>query len=835
MRVLAVTIATLIAISCCTDYVRCDDQELKMEENGDGDIIETSDEPYSPPEDAESFGFEAEVSKMLDIVVNSLYQNKDVFLRELISNASDALDKIRFLSIESPEMMDGKEELEMRIEYDDDAKTLTVRDSGVGMTKEDLVNNLGTVARSGTTKFVEAMKEGQDLGMIGQFGVGFYSSFLVANRVTVASKHSDDPVQHIWESINGESSFHIYVDPRGNSLGRGTEITLHLKDNASDYTKADYLKNLVSHYSEFVTHPIFLRTTEKKMVPVEYEEDETIIEDADFDEDNSEESDDLDIATVDDEESDEESDEEEPEMEEVTTQSWDQINTNPPIWTRSKEEIEDDEYQSFYKVISKDKHNASSWTHFDAEGSINFKALIYMPSELPDHLQNNFAPPDKEVGLNLYVRRVLISDSFELMPNWLSFVKGVVDSDDLPLNVNRETVQETKIIKVISKKLVRKVLEMLRKLANEVNEEAEVELDENGNAFTSDDLDVEDVKKEDKYIGWYKKFNPSLKMGVIEDHSNKDKIMKLLRFKTSKFHGEDDFISLAEYVERMKEWQTDIYFFPGEKSTDMDTSHFMDKFRSKDVEVLYLTDPVDEYMIQHISEFDGKKFSAISRDNIKFGDEDEDVVKRREKFYKKKFDPLVKYLKKAYGSAVMKVVVSTRLEKTPAMISASQYGNTANMERLLKAQAYQHGGVGDVEQRSKASRIFEINPRHPVITELLDLVPPLEDDDDDPFVVLDSTRDSIWLLHDVALLNSGFTISNTKSFSKRMTRVLKGQLNLDSLMLEDEVDPPEEEEEAEDFDMDSMEGLNMEDFDMDAMKGMDMNDFDIGDVDLDGL
>lgn len=840
MRLHLLAIGSLVAVSCFSGLVYSEAEEVEIS----GDDEAEAPEEYSPPENAEAHGFEAEVSKMLDIVVNSLYQNKDVFLRELISNASDALDKIRYLGLQNSSMLKDKEELEMRIEYDAEAQTLTVRDSGVGMTKKDLISNLGTVARSGTTKFVEAMKEGADMSMIGQFGVGFYSTFLVADRVRVTSKHPDEPVQHVWESVNGESSFHVYEDPAGNTLGRGTEITLFLKDGADDYTDSDYLKDLVTHYSEFVTHPIFLRITEKKMVPVEYEDDDTEdIEDKDFGDDDEdeatkgEEPDDIEIDEDTDDDEDEDEEEAEPEMEEVTTHTWDRVNTNAPIWTRSPADIEDDEYHAFYKVISKDMNNCTTWTHFDAEGALNFKALLFMPNALPDHLVNNYAPPeDEKPGLNLYVRRVLISDSFELLPKWLQFVKGVVDSDDLPLNVNRETVQETKIIKVISKKLVRKVLNMLRKFADEFKEkEDEKELDENGNAYESDededgdDLDTKDMKKEDKYIGWYKKFSPSLKMGVIEDSANRERIMKLLRFKTSKFHGVDDYVPLNEYVERMPEWQESIFFFPGEKELDMHNSHFMDKFKSKGIEVLYLSDPVDEYMVQFVPEFDNKKFVGITKEGMKFGDEDEDMEKRRAKFYKKKFEPLTKYLKKAFGSAVMKVSISTRLDKAPAMVSASQYGSSANMERLMRAQAYQHGGTGDIEQRAKATRIFEINPRHPAIVELLDLVPPVDDNEDEPFQVLDSTRDAIWLLHDVAVLDSGFTITNPKSFSKRMTRVLKGQLNVDSFALVDEIDPPEEEEEAEEFDASAMDGMNMGDFDMGDMGDMKMNLDDIND------
>lgn len=766
-------------------------------------------EPYTAPDGAEAFEFEAEVSRMLDIVVNSLYQNKDVFLRELISNASDALDKIRFLGIENPDWLAEKPELEVKIEYDQMAGTLTITDSGIGMTKEDLVKNLGTVARSGTTRFVEAMKEGNgDMNMIGKFGVGFYSTFLVANRVRVTSKHPQDPVQHVWESSNGASSFHIYEDPRGASLGRGTEITLYLKRDAGAYMHPDKLKNLATHYSEFVTHPIQLRTTEKKMVPVE----------SDYGEEDEEppntEEDEFEVSEEDDE------DEKEPEMEEVTTYTWDQVNTNKPLWTRDKDEISDDEYQDFYKAISKDFVNATTWSHFDAEGSINFKALLYLPTELPEYLRYNLGAPEK-AGLNLYVRKVLISDSFELLPRYLAFMKGVVDSDDLPLNVNRETVQESKIIKVISKKLVRKAIEMVRKLS-EVVQEDKVEVDEEGNIIEGD-VGV-DEPEEHPYITWYKKFGTSIKMGCLEDEPNRNKLMKLIRFKTSAYHDDDDWVSLSQYVERMKEWQEEIFYFAGDKVEDAESSHFMDKFKKKGVEVLYLTDPVDEYMFSNIDGFDGKKFMSITKEGIKFGDEDENYEKRKEKMYKKKFEPLTKFLKKSFGASVQKVVVSNRLEKVPALISTTKYSHSANMERILKAQAFQHGAEDD-GFRNKAMRVFEINPRHPFITSLLEKMPELGDAD---FELDEVSKDAMWLLHDVALLNSGFMITNTKNFSKRMTRVLKNQLQLETLELEDELEVPEEEEEDEpdDFDPDMLDGMNMGDFDMSQFDMEEPDDLD---------
>jgi len=634
-----------------------------------------------PPADAENFEFQAEVNRMMDIVVNSLYQNKDVFLRELISNASDALDKIRFLSLTKPELLKEKEDFEIRIEYNSEANTLTVRDSGVGMTHDDLVENLGTVARSGTTKFLDALQE-QDKndvsGLIGKFGVGFYSSFLVADRVTVASKNAADSKQYIWESRNGEDKFHVYPDPRGNSLGRGTEITLHLKEDAVDYADGDRLRNLVTHYSEFVTHPIHLRITSTTEVEVDDEEEST--------EDGEEKKDDIEVS--DEEDSSEDGEEEKPKKyETIVTHEWEEINNNPAIWTREKEEITDEEYRDFWHVVAKGvSGDCARWNHFNAEGNINFKSLLYMPEEIPDNYQ--FGQIDKIVGgLKLYVRKVLISDEFDLMPKYLSFIRGVVDSDDLPLNVNRETLQESKITKVIKKKLVRKALDMIRAFSKEempADDEEEVEVDEEGNV-----IETEKEEKVHPYIEWYKHFNANLKMGIIEDEPNRGRIMKLLRFQTSKSDGK--WVSLEEYVENMGPLQKDIYTIAGAGLDDVQQSPFLDRFNEKDMEVVFLTDPVDEYMIQQIRDFDGKKFSAISAENVKIPDEDEDLAKRREKAYKKKFKPLTKYLKKLYGPSVMRIAISKRLGKQPAILSSSEYGNSANMERIMRAQAYQTG------------------------------------------------------------------------------------------------------------------------------------------------
>ncbi|EED92477.1 heat shock protein Hsp90 [Thalassiosira pseudonana CCMP1335] len=710
---------------------------------------------------------------MLDIVVNSLYTNKDVFLRELISNASDALDKIRFLSVTKPEMLGDTPDLEMKIEYDPDQRTLTIRDTGVGMTKEDLIANLGTVARSGTTNFVKALGEGAaDVSMIGMFGVGFYSTFLVADKVTVASKNNDDDVQHIWESLNGEASFHVGPDPRGNTLGRGTEITLHLKEDADEYLGPRKLKEMVRHYSEFVTHPVYLREIKKIKVPVEREE---------------EDEDEFDAEDIEGEESKEEK---APEMEEVTTFEYEHINTDPAIWARDKEEITDEEYQEFWKVVSKgdSSGDAEEWVHFNAEGNINFKSILYLPSEVPFALQQG-RPDEVRPGLRLYVRKVLISDEFDLMPRYLGFIKGVVDSDDLPLNVNRETLQESKIIKIIKKKLVRKTIDLIQ-----------AELDADGNVIFKEDK----PKAVHPYITWYKKFGLSLKMGCLDDSANKDKLQKLLRFKSSKTEGDDDYVSLQEYVDRMPEWQKEIYVFPGESMKQLKESSFMDAFYDRDVEVLFLTDSIDEYYVQQVREFGGKKYRDITKEGVKFSDEDEDLAKRRNKVYTDKFKPLTKYLKKLFGGDVTKVTISKRLGKAPAIVSASEWGNSANMDRIMRAQAFAHG-VAPGENMMPTGNL-ELNPRHPFVIKLLESLP--EDEDAE---VPSSVKDSAWILFDTATMSGGFPIRDPKKYAARMTRVLKSNLEVDSLTLADEIDPPEEFDmpDMADFDMADLEDLDM--------------------------
>merc|ERR1712187_690552 len=385
-------------------------------------------------ESAEKHEFQAEVNRLMDIIINSLYTDKQVFLRELVSNAADALEKARFHSVQDETFLGDTKDLEVKIEHDPEAKTISITDTGVGMSKADLINNLGTVAKSGTTNFLEAMAEGADTNLIGQFGVGFYSAFLVADKVSVTSKYNDDPVQHVWES-SADASFTVVPDPRGNTLGRGSRVTLHLKEDAHDYLAEDKLKETAKKYSQFIQFPIYVKV--KKEVDAEAEED-------DDDKDDEEEKDD--VETKDDEEKEDEEKEKKAPTKK-TVYEWEQVNTQKAIWLRAKEDVTEEEYNEFYKSISKDYLDPLAYTHFNAEGEIELKSILFLPKKAPMDMMDNYWTKKSEV--KLFVRRVLVAEKFEeLLPRYLNFVRGVVDSDDLPLNVSREQ-RQNKIMKVI--------------------------------------------------------------------------------------------------------------------------------------------------------------------------------------------------------------------------------------------------------------------------------------------------------------------------------------------------------------------------------------------------
>lgn len=564
-----------------------------------------------------------------------------------------------------------------------------------------------------------------------------------------------------------DSSFSVSKDPRGNTLGRGTEITMYLKEDAQEFLIQDKLEELIRRYSEFITFPINIY---KKTSEVVEEEEE---EEADDDEDKT----DTDATDEDGLEVEEEEEEKKPsKTETVDKWDWHRVNNNVAIWSREKESISDEEYQAFYKAISKETADAHSWIHFKAEGEVEFKSILFIPGEangLYDDYQS------RKAGMKLYVRKVLIQDDFEdLLPKYLNFLKGVVDSDDLPLNVSRETLQQHKVLKVMAKKLVRKALEMLRKLASGEKEGEEEDEDKEGKKSA-----IVEGSPDHPYIKFWKEFGKSIKMGVIEDAPNRSKLAKLLRFKSST--SGENLISLEQYVNNMPEWQTDVYFIAGENIKAVKKSPFLEVANKKNIEVIFLVDPIDEYAFQHMNEFDGHKLQSLTKEGLKFADEDEDVLKKRIKAYKESFKPLTKYMKDLFSGKVSKVTVSQRVEKSPSVIVTSQYGHTANMERIMRAQTFANS---EQIKTMAAQRTLELNPRHPIVVELNRLV--IEDPDES------STKDLAHLLYDTALLASGFVQDDTEGFSARMYRTIASSLNIKNLDLVEEMEIDEEEEEA---------------------------------------
>ena len=686
------------------------------------------------------------------------------------------------------------------MKFDEEAGTLTITDKGIGMTKQDLIENLGTVAKSGTTQFVEKMAAGADLSMIGQFGVGFYSVYLVADRVVVRSKNDED-VQHIWES-SADATFKVGVDPAGNTLGRGTEITLYLKDDAKEYLDADKLEGLIKKYSEFITFPIYLYKshTETVEVPVEEEEEEDVFEGEDLEEEGSAE-----------EKEEEEAESEKPKTrtEEKTVWDWELMNPQKAIWSRDKSEITDEEYTNFYKTLVRNSEQEPlTWTHFKAEGEIDFKCILYLPKKAAADLYEDFYHK-KMQNLHLYVRKVLIADSFDdLLPRYLSFVVGVVDSDDLPLNVSREQLSQDKVLKVMGKKIVRKAIEMIKKLAEEgeVKEAAEEKAEQTEQAEATETT-TETKTEEDNanYIELWEQFGKSLKIGVIEDSANRNKLARLLRYKSSLSEGK--WTSLEHYVERMKDWQKQIYYVSGDSVEKVESSMFLDAFKKRGVEVLYFTEPIDEYVAQNLREYSGKSLQDITKEGVEFGDEKE-RAKKLQKEYESRFEVLTSWMKELLGDKVDKVEVTTTLETAPAVLSTSKYGYSATMERIMKSQALQNP---EKAKYMKAHKIMMLNPRHPIIANLKNLV---EEDGES-----DVARDLANLLYDSSLMNSGFMIEEPNEFATRLYTLMKESLQLDSLELEPEIELPEEEkDEEEDENTIKLDASNTEQMDEDEFR-----------------
>ncbi|MDZ3992991.1 molecular chaperone HtpG [Pseudomonas sp. Teo4] len=622
----------------------------------------------------ETLGFQTEVKQLLHLMIHSLYSNKEIFLRELVSNASDAADKLRFEALAKPELLEGGADLKIRLSFDKDAHTVTLEDNGIGMSRDDVIAHLGTIAKSGTADFMKNLSGDQkkDSHLIGQFGVGFYSAFIVADKVDVFSRRAGQPASEgVHWSSKGEGSFEVATIDKAE---RGTRIVLHLKKGEEEFADGWRLRNLVKKYSDHIALPIELP---KEQAAAEGEEQPAV--------------------------------------------EWETVNRASALWTRPRTEIKDEEYQEFYKHIGHDFENPLAWSHNKVEGKLEYNSLLYVPARAPFDLYQREAPR----GLKLYVQRVFIMDQAEsFLPLYLRFIKGVVDSNDLSLNVSREILQKDPIIDSMKSALTKRALDMLEKLAK---------------------------NEPEQYKGFWKNFGQVLKEGPAEDFANKEKIAGLLRFASTQDDNGEQTVALADYLARAKEGQDKIYYLTGESYAQVKNSPHLEVFRKKGIEVLLLTDRIDEWLMSYLSEFDGKAFVDIARGDLDLGKLDSEEDKKAQEEVAKEKEGLVERLKTALGDSVAEVRVSHRLTDSPAILAIGEQDLGLQMRQILEASG---------QKVPESKPIFEFNPAHPLI-EKLD-----NEQSEDRFAELSH------ILFDQAALAAGDSLKDPAAYVRRLNKLL---------------------------------------------------------------